>query len=274
VSLLAAAASCQAEIAELRSRAPNGTVRQELFTADAEASTLMGQLVWDASQRRDHADALQYFAHAVGVARQIQNPAIEAQAALRQSFVALYGQKDPTQGLALADRAASLSRQRSRVLAGLALLHVAEAHAVLGDRAACERALGDAEDRFAARSDVDVAADYYSPTQPSRLAGSCYLSLGLPDRAEVLLFSTAQAMAGVQKVSSLVLGNLGLAYLRQRQLEAAVASLHAAIDELERTRGGAGLNVVFTAGRELRPWRREPVVHDVQDRMLALVATT
>ncbi len=45
-----------------------------------------------------------------------------------------------------------------------------------------------------------------------------------------------------------------------------------AIDELERTRGGAGLNVVFTAGRELRPWRDEVIVPEVQDRMLALVA--
>lgn len=50
-----------------------------------------------------------------------------------------------------------------------------------------------------------------------------------------------------------------------------MASLHTAIDELERTRGG-GLNVVFTAGRELSPWRNQPAVHKIHDRMLALVA--
>lgn len=272
VALLAPAARCQAEITQLRAQAPSGTVRRELFAAEADASTLMGQLVWDASQRRDHATAGTYFEHAVGVARQVQDPVTEAHAVLRQSFVALYGRLDPVQGLALADRAASLSRERSLVLAGLALLHVAEAQGMLGDRAACERALGDAEDCFAARSDLDVAAEYYSPTQPGRLAGSCYLSLGLPERAEVLLSATAQAMAGEQKVSALVLGNLGLAYIRQRQVDSAVASLHTAIDELERTRGGAGLTVVFSAGRELRPWRTEPDVHEVNDRMLALVA--
>jgi hypothetical protein len=112
------------------------------------------------------------------------------------------------------------------------------------------------------------------PTQPGRLAGSCYLSLRLPKKAEAQLSATAEAMAGQQKVSSLVLGNLALAHLRQRQVDAAVASLHTAIDELERTRGGAGLNVVLTAGRELRPWSDEPAVHEVHDRMLALVATT
>jgi hypothetical protein len=74
------------------------------------------------------------------------------------------------------------------------------------------------------------------------------------------------------KTRSLVLGNLALAYLRQRQLDAATATLHAAIDLLEASRGGGGLTVVFSAGRELYPWRAEPAVHDVQDRLLALVA--
>ena len=63
-----------------------------------------------------------------------------------------------------------------------------------------------------------------------------------------------------------------LAYLRQRQLDAATATLHEAIDLLEASRGGDGLTVVFSAGRELYPWRAEPAVHDVQDRLLALVA--
>jgi len=273
VSLLAPAARRQAQITDLRTQAPHGPVRRELYAAEAEASTLMGQLVWDASQRRDHAMTGQYFEHAVGLARQIHDPVAEAHAVLRQSFVALYGRLDPAAGLALADRAASLSRVRSLVLEGLALLHVAEAHGMLGDRTACERALDDAQTCFDERSDLDVVADYYSPTQAGRLAGSCYLSLGLPERAEVLLSATARAIAGEQKVSALVMGNLGLAHIRQRQLEAAVASLHAAIDELERTRGGAGLNVVFTAGRELSTWRSEPPVHEIHDRMLALVAT-
>jgi hypothetical protein len=47
--------------------------------------------------------------------------------------------------------------------------------------------------------------------------------------------------------------------------------LHRAIDLLEVSRGGGGLNVVSTAVRELRPWRQEPVVQDVQERLLALM---
>jgi hypothetical protein len=48
--------------------------------------------------------------------------------------------------------------------------------------------------------------------------------------------------------------------------------LHRAIDLLEVSRGGGGLNVVSGAVRELRPWRHQPVVQDVHERLLALMA--
>jgi len=52
--------------------------------------------------------------------------------------------------------------------------------------------------------------------------------------------SSQDTLAGAGRV----LGNLALAYLRQRQLDAATATLHEAIDLLEASRGGAGLTVV------------------------------
>jgi transcriptional regulator with XRE-family HTH domain len=273
VSLLAPAAQCQAAIVDLRSHAPAGAVRRELYAVEAEAAILMGQLVWDASQRRDHAVARQHFDHAITLAEQIHDPVMQAHAVLRSSYIALYGTPDPTSGLTLASEAAQLSQDSSSALTGLALLHVAEAQAMLGERHSCERALADAERHFADRTDSDAAIDCYSPTQIGRLAGSCYLSLGLPERAEEFLADTAQAMVASEKVGALVLGNLALAQLRQQHVDEAVAVLHSAIDVLNKTRGGAGLNVVFGAGRELSPWRTDPSVHEVHDRMLGLLAT-
>ena len=37
------------------------------------------------------------------------------------------------------------------------------------------------------------------------------------------------------------------------------------------TRGGGGMNIVFRAARELRPWRGENAVQEAQDRLLALM---
>jgi hypothetical protein len=67
-------------------------------------------------------------------------------------------------------------------------------------------------------------------------------------------------------------GNLALAHIRLGQLDTATASLHRAIDVTEVSRGAGGLNVIVTAGRQLRRWRQNPGVQDVHDRIMALMA--
>ncbi len=55
--LLAETGQRLGQVAFLRGQASTGRVRRELYAVEAESATLMGQLVWDASQRRDHASA-------------------------------------------------------------------------------------------------------------------------------------------------------------------------------------------------------------------------
>ncbi|MEV0386505.1 hypothetical protein [Nonomuraea sp. NPDC050643] len=105
-SLLAGAAQAHNQVTLLRSHAPRGRIRRELSISAAESATLMGQLVWDASQRHDHVVAVQYFDQAIEAAREIRDPVLEAHAHLRKGFIALYGTKDPEEGfLALPIRA-------------------------------------------------------------------------------------------------------------------------------------------------------------------------
>jgi hypothetical protein len=58
------------QIVFLGGQARRTHVQRELHAAEAEAATLMGQLVWDASQRRDHDTAVAYFDQAIEAARQ------------------------------------------------------------------------------------------------------------------------------------------------------------------------------------------------------------
>jgi tetratricopeptide (TPR) repeat protein len=176
--------------------------------------------------------------------------------------------------LALAIQAAETARSTSPALTGLALLHVGDAHAMLGEANDCERALAEAQQQFDSTDGVDAAADLVSSTQFGRLAGSCYLSLGEHRRAQEFLETTAAELQDRRKSRAIVLGNLTLAYIRQSEIDAAVATLTEAIAELEETRGGGGLNLVFRAARELRSWRQEQIVADVHDRLFALMATT
>ena len=246
-------------------------VRRELLAAEVESATLMGQLVWDASQRRDHGTANHFFDQAIAAARQRRDAIGEAHAELRKSYVALYGIRIPRVGLALAHRAAVAADHHSHVLAGLAMLHVGEAHAMLGDRSTCDEALGSAEEHFARIRLDDPAGVLFSPSLHGRLAGSCFLFLGMPDKAEPILDATRRAHKDQNKSTAIVLGNLALARIRQRNVDGAVIRLHEAIDVVERNRGGGGLNIVFTAARELRPWRNERVVQEVNDRLLGLM---
>jgi transcriptional regulator with XRE-family HTH domain len=270
--LIPEAAQCLGQVVFLRVHARRPYVRHELHEAEAEAATLMGQLVWDASQRRDHDTAVSYFDQAIDAARERGNKAAEGLAALRKSFVALYGWRDPKAGLALTERTAHITATASKVITGLAVLHTAEAHAMLGERRECEQALEAAESHFGQIQPGDPAIDLFSPAQPGRLAGSCYLSLRDADAAAGILEETAQALQEYSKPHALVLGNLALAYISQGALDAAVGSLHRAIDVTEVSRGGGGLNVIFTAGRRLRRWRQNPSVQDVYDRIMALMA--
>jgi len=107
-SLFAEAGQCLGQVGFLRVHAPTNRVRRELFSVEAEAATLMGQLVWDASQRRDHTTARAYFDQAIEAARQLRDPAAEGRALLRKSFAALYGEKDPQTGLNLATQTADV----------------------------------------------------------------------------------------------------------------------------------------------------------------------
>jgi tetratricopeptide (TPR) repeat protein len=271
-SLLPAAGEYSGQVTFLRTQAPDGPVLRELQATEAQLATLMGQLVWDASQRRDHATAVGYYDQAISAANRAGESTAEAYARLRKSYVALYGEQEPQAGLRLAHQAATLADTAgSHALQGLALLHAGEGYAMLSDRRECKAALGAAEMHLQTMITADPAHGLLSSDRLGRIQGSCYLALGDSAKAASILEGTARRLQGRHKSKAIILGNLALAHVRQRDIDQAATVLHRAIDLLEVSRGGGGLNVVSAAVRELRPWRQEPVVQDVHERLLALM---
>lgn len=209
---------------------------------------------------------------AIHAARQADDRRIEAYATLRQGYLDLYGRKTPVAGLERAQRVAVVSAGDAPALSGLALLLVAEANAMLGNAPACERALSVARSQLDVMEHRETSESFFSVAEYDRIAGSCYLSLNRLRLAEGSLCRAAHALTSKAKSQAIVLGNLGLSRIRRLEFEGAAEALTKAIDTLEGTRGGGGLNVAFTAGRELRPWRGMPVVDDVIDRLFGLAA--
>ncbi|MFI6644116.1 helix-turn-helix transcriptional regulator [Streptomyces sp. NPDC050504] len=270
-ALLGRAGQLHGQVRFLRENAANPRVRRALYEVEADSATIMGQLCWDVSQRRDHHAPVQYFKEAVEAARHARDPLTESYAILRMSFVALYGEKNAERGVMLAEQAADAARMVSPALTGLSLLHVAEGHAMTGALSECESALKKADAQFDRVHPDDLAAPFYTVNEYNRLAGSCYLFLDLPERAEPILRTTSRALASKKKSQAIALGNLTLALIRQRKLDEAASVMHRTIDAVELTRGGGGLNLAFSAGRELRQWRMEPWAADIHDRLLALM---
>jgi transcriptional regulator with XRE-family HTH domain len=270
-TLLGPAGHLHAQVGYLRQAASNGRVSRALIEVEAESAVFLSRLVWDASQRRDHLTPMRYLARAADAAGQAHEPFTEAYAMLRMSYIVLYGEKNPVKGTALAAHAADLAGACSPALMGLAKVHVAEGHAMTGDRRECERNLGQAEEALPASGHDDIGAPYFTLSEYRRVAGSCYLALGAADRAELILSASAAALAGKKKSQAIALGNLALALIRQRKPEQAAAVLHQTIDAVELIRGGGGLNLAFAAGRELRPWQQESWAQEIRDRLMALM---
>lgn len=269
-ALLADAASCQGEATALR-RGTRGRAARDLSVLDGECSILVGQLVWDASQRTAHREACAHFQRAAVAARSVGDRSTESLALLREAIVFLYGKRDPQVGGALAHRAVDTVGGSSHALAGLGILHVAEAHAMMRERAVCEAALGTAEARFEMTRDDDPAIDMVSPTTFGRLAGSCYLTLGDSARAESILRTTAAGFSEPSKPQAIVLGNLALAYTAQANIDAAATAFHDAIDVIELTRGAGGLTIVGRIASELAPWATMPSVRDARERLFTVL---
>lgn len=271
-ALLGPAGQVHGQVKFLRENVTSPRVRKALFEVEAESAAIMGQLVWDVSQRRDHAAPIAYLDEAVTAARRAGAACTEAYAVLRKGYVALYGDKNPRKGIDLASQAAEVAASASPSLSGLGLLHIAEGHAMVGDVRECEQALQRAEAQLGQVSSEDVAAEYYTINEFNRLSGSCYLFLDLPERAEPILRATSRALGTKKKSQAIALGNLTLSLVRQGKLDEAEPTMHRTIDAVELMRGGGGVNLAFTVGRELRQWRHEPWVRDVNDRLLALMA--
>ena len=272
-SLLPQAAQRLEQVTLLREHAPLGRVRQELYTVEAQAATLLGRLVWDVSGQRDHATAARYYDQAITAASNVKEGWAEAFPRMFQRFNPVAaGSVDLRTGLELAERASARAQDgSSHVIAGWSLAFAAEAHALLGEERNARLALDRADVHLSKAAGDDPMAEVFAREQLGGFIGACHLHLRDPRGALKALQGSAQRLgAGKEKHKSVILGDVSTALVLQGDPEQASAVVHQAIDLVELTGSAAGKRRVFAAGRQLGPWRNEPFAQEVQDRLLAL----
>jgi hypothetical protein len=90
---------------------------------------------------------------------------------------------------------------------------------MLGMRRDCEAALGAAEAHLQAMRAADPAHGLLSADRLGRMQGSCYLALGDSAKAESILEGTARRLQGRHKTKAIILRDLALAHVRQRDVD-------------------------------------------------------
>jgi hypothetical protein len=272
-SLLPQAVERLEQVTLLREHAPLGRVRQELYSVEAQSATLLGRLVWDVSGQHDHATAARYYDQAIAAASNVKAGWAEAFPRTFQRFNPVSaGSMAPRTGVELAERASGRAEDgSSHVVAGWSLAFAAEAHALLGEERKARLRLDRADLHMSKVAPDDPMFGVFAREQLGGFVGACHLRLNDPWGAQLVLQETARSLgAGKEKHKSVMLGDVSTALVLQGDPEQASAVLHQAIDLVELTGSGAGKRRVFAAGRQLGPWRNEPFVQEVQDRLLAL----
>lgn len=256
----------------LREHAEPGRVRQELYVVEALSATLTGRLAWNASGQRDHTTAVQYYEQAIDAAERVKERWVEAFPRMFQGTLAMFGRNDLDSGLGLVEKAAALAGDgSSHVLAGWASAFAGEAYALRGRERASRLAMERATLHMTKATAADPCWELFSVQQLGGFLGVNYLHLGDPRRAQPVLEATASGLSGAKlNHKSVVLSDLAIALVSQDRPEHATAVLNEAIDLVEYLHDGGGTRRVFIAGRKLWPWRNEPFVQAVHDRLLAL----
>jgi len=192
-----------------------------------------------------------------------------------QRFLPVYtGDGGPKNGLYLAEQATARAADgSSHVVAGWSSAFAAEAHALLGEERKARLLLERADFHLSKVAADDPMFGVFGREQLGGFVGACHLRFNDPSGAEAALQESAQRLGtGKEKHKSVILADLSTAFVLEGDPEHASAVLHQAIDLVELTGSAAGKRRAFAAVRELTPWRNEPFVQDVQDRLLALAS--
>jgi hypothetical protein len=273
ISLLPQAVERLEQVTLLREHAPLGRVRQQLWSVEAQSATLLGRLVWDVSGQRDHATAARYYDQAIAAGSNVNEGWAEAFPRTFQRFNPVSaGSMIPRTGVELAEQASARAEDgSSHIVAGWSLAFAAEAQALLGEERKAKLRLDRAALHLSKVAPDDPIFGVFAREQLGGFVGACHLRLNDPKGAQIALQESARSLgAGKEKHKSVMLGDVSTALVLQGEPEQASAVLHQAIDLVELTGSGAGKRRAFTAGRQLGPWRNEPFVQEVQDRLLAL----
>lgn len=233
-----------------------------------QAYTLAGRIAFET--RDDEASHALYSA-ATRMSLRTDNPWQRATVHMSHALVTLYS----TPGIDAARRLVDAAVRDAR--AGTSITVRARAHALQAELAAragarrhAQTALSLAWYDMDADRDGDPSPSSFSPAHLRGFDGLCELYAGDPAMAQDSLARSAQALTGprTRVQHAIVTTDQALARIRLGDPRAATELLHNCVDGASRTGGRVAAIRLHRARRELRPWRSEHFVADLDDHLI------
>ncbi|MFH9964916.1 hypothetical protein ACH4PR_26570 [Streptomyces mirabilis] len=245
----------------------------ELRSIAAQAYTLAGRLAFET---RDDGASHALYPAATTAAGLIGDPWRRAVVHMSHALVTLYSTPGIDAALTLVDAAVRDAR------AGTSIAVRARAHALQAEiaaRAGAERhaqaTLSLACYDMAGDWDGDPSPGSFSPTYLRGFDGLCELYVGDPAIAHDAFARSAQALTtrGERVQRTIVTTDQALARIRLSDPHAAAELLHACIDGASSAGGRVTAVRLRRARHELRPWRTENFVADLDDHLIDALGT-
>lgn len=252
----------------LLSGAVHDGVVQELRSTAAQAYTLAGRLAFETGDN-DAAHAL--YASASETAGHLDDPWRRAVVRMSHALVTLYSTPGIEGARRLVDRAVLDAR------AGGSVVVRARAHALQAEVAARAGSARHSQAALSlARYDVDgdrsddPSTSSFSPAHLRGFEGLCELYVGSPQVAHQTFAQSAAALTAPRErvQHAIVTADQALARLTLDEPQAAAELLHECVDGAAATGGRVATIRLRRARRELRPWRGEDFVADLDDHLM------
>ncbi|NGO72926.1 tetratricopeptide repeat protein [Streptomyces boncukensis] len=245
------------------------SIADRLHSGAGELAISVGWLAHDSAR---YHDARSHYAEALATARVAGDAALEAHAFCNSAFLARDAGR-PREAVRAAQAGQRAARRLgSHHLLSLLTLREAGGWAGLGDRPACQQALGRAQ-RLFARGSTDADPEwmtFFGEAELEGLEAQCWSALGDWRRAT----DHAQRAVDLQdphftRNRALFTAELAGDLAAQGHAEAAAAAGGRALDFLGPVQSTRITTMLDTAAGRLRPYRREPPVADFLARHAA-----
>jgi transcriptional regulator with XRE-family HTH domain len=230
--------------------------------------TLAGRLAFET---RDDTASRALYAEASQEARKLAEPWRLASVHMSHALTNLYARRGLDEARRLVDEAVRAARTgQSTLVRARAHALQAELAARAGHKRQAQTALGLAWYDMEADHAGDPAPTSFSPGHLRGFEGVCELYVGDPSEAHDRFARSASTLSAPRErvQQAIVKTDQALARIRLDEPEAAADLLHDCVDAASATGGRVPALRLRRARQELRPWRREDWVADLDDHLM------